>query len=256
MNKKKKVLINILIVLIGLFVLCINKESIFDLLNKLSISFRRTIIDEQRYLLLLNGLYATLIISFTSVIIGSSLSVLVCLGRLCNIKLIKVLSKAYISILQGTPITVLLLIFYYVLFARVNISPMFVAIIVFSIYLSAYVAEIYRGAYESINHNQKLSAYSLGFTKFQTLIYILIPQMLTSAIPAYKNEIVAVIKLTSIVGFISVMDLTRASELIRNRTYEAFFPLIFAAAVYYLICLIVSKLLDLLYKKINKKEVQ
>ena len=232
--KKRAVIIKLSILVLLLILLFINKDSLTIFLNNTYVSFNRTIIEENRYKLLLDGLKATLLISLISVILGSILAIIICIGRLCKIKEIKRLSKVYISLLQGTPITVLLLIFYYVIFASVNINPLVVSIIAFSIYISAYVSEIYRGAYESIR-------------------YVLIPQMLTYIIPVYKNEIVAAIKLTSIVGFISVIDLTRASELIRNRTYEAFFPLIFTAIVYYLICFIVSFALDFIYKKLNKK---
>ena len=124
------------------------------------------------------------------------------------------------------PITVLLLIFYYVIFGKININPIIVAIITFSLYFSAYTSEIFRGAYLSLNKSQIISSYALGFNKIQTIHYIVLPQILTYIIPVFKNESVSLVKLTSIAGYISIMDLTKASDIIRNRTYEAFFPLI------------------------------
>lgn len=96
----------------------------------------------------------------------------------------------------------------------------------------------------------------MGFTKFQTFKYIIVPQALSYVIPVYKNESVSLIKSTSIAGYISVMELTKASDIIRNRTYEAFFPLIFTAMIYFLICYIFCKLLDFMYIKTNPKMVK
>lgn len=216
-------------------------------------SIKRTIIEEDRYITLLKGIKNTCIISLISIILGSFLGILVCLLKRMKNKIISMISKIYINIIQGIPITLLLLIFYYVIFGKININSTLVAIITFSIYFSAYMAEIVFGCLESINKKQLESAYSLGFTKIQAFKYIIFPQILCYLIPVYKNEIVSLIKLTSIVGYISILDITRASDLIRNRTYEAFVPLIIAALVYYLLCTIIGKLLDLAYKKINKR---
>lgn len=251
MNKKniEKILKLIVLFIFLIFLIYL----IFGRSNILS-SAERTLIYEKRYIIFLNGLYQTLIISFSSIAIGSILGIFICYLRMNKNKYIYLFGKIIILLLQGLPITVLLLIFYYCIFGKVNIEPTLVAIISFSIYFSAYTAEIYRGALESINKTQIDSAYSLGFTKIQTLKYVIIPQMLSYIIPVFKNEGVSIIKLTSIVGFISICDLTRASEIVRNRTYEAFFPLLLTAFIYYLLCYLFSKLLDLIYKKINPRK--
>lgn len=246
MKSKIKYLISF-IVLIIIFILLYNNETVAN-------SFTRTLIDDNRYQIVLNGLKQTLIISFTSIIFGSTLGMFICYLRMNKNIILNTIGNFIISLLQGLPITVLLLIFYYVIFASIDIDPVIVAILTFSIYFSAYTSEIYRGALESINKGQIDSAASLGFTKRQTLSLIIIPQMFSYIIPVYRNECVSLIKLTSIVGFISIMDLTRASEIIRNRTYEAFFPLLLTSFIYYLICLIVGKLLDILYKKVNPRK--
>ena len=108
---------------------------------------------------------------------------------------IKNLSIVFVSVIQGIPITVLLLTIYYVIFGTVDIEPILVAILSFSIYFAVYTSEIFRGAMNSINASQIQSAYALGFDKYQTLKYIIIPQALTYIIPVYKNEIVSLIKL-------------------------------------------------------------
>ncbi|MEG0826486.1 MAG: amino acid ABC transporter permease [Bacilli bacterium] len=244
MKKIKNNLSLIILLLISLLLIYIN----FD---NLKISFLRTVIEEKRYLLFVEGLLKTLLISFSSIIIGSLGGFIICYLNISKRTNIKKIVSFVIYIIQGTPITVLLLIFYYVIFGKININPLFVAIICFSFYFSIYVSEIYRAALYSINKNQILTAYSMGFTKVQTFFYIILPQSMIYAIPVFKNEVVSLIKLTSICGFISIMDVTKAGDIIRNRTYEAFFPLIMVAILYYLICLLAKKLLDILYCKFN-----
>ena len=216
-------------------------------------SIERTLKEDNRYLTLLKGFKNTLIISVLSILLGTLLGILICYFRNKKNIIVSGFFKAFISLIQGIPITLLLLIFYYIIFAKISISAIIVAIITFSIYFSAYIAEIIRGALDSINKEQIMSAKSLGFTNFQTIRYIIIPQMLCYFIPTYKNEVVSLIKLTSIAGYISIIDITRASDLIRNRTYEAFIPLIIAAILYFIICFIASKVLDYIYYKVDKR---
>ena len=107
---------------------------------------------------------------------------------------------------------------------------------------------------ETIINYHKNIMNALGFNKIQTIHYIVLPQILTYIIPVFKNESVSLVKLTSIAGYISIMDLTKASDIIRNRTDEAFFPLIFTSLLYYLICYLYIKILNILYKKINPRK--
>lgn len=252
-NKTKNIIYVILVLIVGIL-LYLNHNNVSSFINNLVNSFNRTLIDENRYQIFLKGLSSTVIISVLSIIIGTILGlVLFLFGR--KRKSINKITTGIIRLLQGIPITVLLLIFYYVIFGAVDINPIIVAVITFSIYFSAYAAELFKGAYASINKNQIYSAYSLGFSKTQTLRYIILPQVLSYMIPVYKNEIVSLIKLTSIASYISIIDLTKASDIVRNRTYEAFFPLIFTALVYFLICFLLSKILDFIYKKINPRRL-
>lgn len=251
MNKK---MLRILIITIIIIVFCLGlKNQLLEFLNNVYISFYRTVIEEQRYKLILKGLNITCIISIFSVVIGTILAFVLFLIRKGENKLINFFATSFVNIIQGVPITVLLLTTYYVIFGTIDIEPILVAILSFSIYFAAYTSEIFRGAMNSINLSQIQSASALGFDKYQTLKYIIIPQALTYMIPVYKNEIVSLIKLTSIAGYISVMELTKASDIIRNRTYEAFFPLILTAVIYFVLCFVVSKLLDFAYKKINPR---
>lgn len=254
MKKNNKFLILFLIVVIFVIILIINKKYLFEIFANISNSFQRTLIYEDRYILILQGLKSTLIISFTSILFGTLIGIALFMLRISKFKVLSTISKIIINVLRGMPITVLLLIFYYVIFGKININPIIVAIITFSLYFSAYTSEIFRGAYLSLNKSQIISSYALGFNKIQTIHYIVFPQILTYIIPVFKNESVSLVKLTSIAGYISIMDLTKASDIIRNRTYEAFFPLIFTALLYYLICYLYIKILNILYKKINPRK--
>lgn len=256
MSNKKRY-IRILVILLVLTIVAVyNRENIINIFGKLQNSFIRTVIDEKRYILFLEGLKSTLLISFLSIFIGTLLGFILFLLYKSRLKSLNVISYMFVRFLQGVPVTVLLLTFYFGVFGTINIEPIIVSIIAFSIYFSAYVCEIIKGAFLSINKTQIDSAYSLGFTKFQTFKYIIVPQVLSYVIPVYKNESVSLIKSTSIAGYISVMELTKASDIIRNRTYEAFFPLIFTAMIYFLICYIFCKLLDFMYIKTNPRMVK
>ena len=195
-------------------------------------------------------------IAIVSIIIGTLFGFILFLLHRSKIKILRIISLVFVRFLQGVPVTVLLLTFYFGIFGSINIEPIIVAVIAFSIYFSAYVCEIIKGAFSSINRTQIDSAYALGFTKIQTFKYIVFPQVLSYVIPVYKNESVSLIKSTSIASYISVMELTKVSDIIRNRTYEAFFPLIFIALIYFIICYAFCKLLDLIYKKVNPRMVK
>lgn len=244
------------IILIMIFIMFIYKNEILIIINDILHSFYATLIEENRYKLLLNGLFSTCIISIISILLGTMIGVVIYYIQKCKLSFFSKIFNFYIKLMQGIPITVLLLMFYYVIFGNVNINPMITAIITFSLYFSAYVSEIITGAMASINASQIHSAYSLGFNKLKTFRYIIFPQVLVYIIPVYKNEIVSLIKSTSIAGYISIMDLTKASDIIRNRTYQAFFPLIITALIYFILCYALGKILDLLYKKINPRNYE
>ena len=256
MKNKAKFIKYFIILFLILIVTFIIKDVIIVFFKDISDSFNRTVIVEERYILFFKGLKSTLLISFLSIIFGTLLGLILFLLQKSKIRSLNILSYIIVRFLQGVPVTVLLLTFYFGIFGDINVEPILVAIITFSIYFSAYVSEIVRGAFLSINRTQIDSAYALGFTKIQTVKYIIIPQVLSYVIPVYKNESVSLIKSTSIAGYISVIELTKATDIIRNRTYEAFFPLIFTALIYFIICYAFCKILDLVYKKINPRVVK
>lgn len=208
------------------------KPSIFD---SIADSFYNNIILENRYLLILDGLKTTVIISILASIFGTLLGGIVCFMRMSNKLLVKTLAKIYISLLRGLPILVLLMIIFYVVFASVNIDPVFVAVVAFGLNFAAYVSEMFRTGIEGVDPGQKEAGIALGFTKVKTFIYIILPQAVRRILPVYKGEFITLVKMTSIVGYIAVQDLTKASDIIRSRTFDAFFPLIFVAVLYFVI---------------------
>ena len=144
-------------------------------------------------------------------------------------------ASIYISILRGTPVLVLLMVIFYIVFASVSISPILVAVIAFGMNFAAYFAEIFRSGVSSLDRGQTEAGIAMGFTETRTFLNIVLPQTIVRILPVYKGEFISLVKMTSIVGYIAVQDLTKASDIIRSRTFDAFFPLLMIAVLYFLI---------------------
>lgn len=203
--------------------------------KSVSNSFYSNIILEKRYFLILDGLKVTILISILAAIFGTMIGGLICFMRMSKRKILSVTARLYISLIRGTPVLVLLMIIFYVIFASVNINPVIVAVIAFGVNFGAYVSEIFRTSIESIDKGQNEAGIASGFTKVQTFIHIIMPQAIRQVLPVYKGEFISLLKMTSIVGYIAVQDLTKASDIIRSRTFDAFFPLLMAAFLYIII---------------------
>lgn len=216
-------------------------------------SFNSNIIEEKRYLLLLDGLQTTIVISILATIFGTLLGGLICFMRMSNLKLLNIPAKIYISILRGMPVLVLLMLIFYVVFGSVNINPVLVATIAFGMNFGAYVAEIFRSGIQGIDRGQMEAGIAMGFNKLKTFIYIILPQTIQRVLPVYKGEFISLVKMTSIVGYIAVQDLTKASDIIRSRTFDAFFPLIMIAILYFLISWALMQSLNYLEKVTDPK---
>lgn len=214
--------------------------------ERLMSSIRSNLIEEQRYLLLLDGLKTTVLIALLSTIVGTFMGALVCYLRMSSNRLLSRTAMAYIAVLRGTPVLVLLMLVFYVVFASVDISPVFVAVLAFGMNFGAYVSEIFRTGIESIDRGQSEAGLAMGFTKVATFRYIVLPQTVQRILPVYKGEFISMVKMTSIVGYIAVQDLTKASDIIRSRTFDAFFPLVFVAILYFCIAWILTRALDAL----------
>mgnify|MGYP003290776200 CR=1 FL=1 len=230
-----------------------NRSSIEQFISNLGASFERTFITENRWKLILSGLGVTLVISLGAFILGSLFGGLICAMLRSEKKIALVPARIYVRLLQGTPIVVLLMILYYVIFRSVDISAIVVAIIGFALNTGAYTSEIFRTAINGVDKGQIEAALAIGFNKFQVFMKIILPQAARSALPVYKGEFISLVKSTSIVGYIAIQDLTKASDIIRSRTYEAFFPLITTAIIYFVVTYIFIMLLNAIEKKIDPK---
>lgn len=206
-----------------------------EIYNSIAASFQSNIIHENRYLLILDGLKTTVVIAVLATVFGTLLGALVCFMRMSKNSLLNLPARVYIAILRGTPVLVMLMLIFYVVFASINISPVLVAVIAFGMNFAAYVAEIYRSGIESVDSGQSEAGISLGFTRFRTFLHVVLPQTVRRILPVYKGEFISLVKMTSIVGYIAVQDLTKASDIIRSRTFDAFFPLTMVAVLYFLI---------------------
>jgi polar amino acid transport system substrate-binding protein len=226
----------------------------FSFFNETAKSFHSNILHEQRYLLIFDGLKTTVIISILASLGGTLLGALVCFMRMSKNAVVCIPAKIYISIIRGTPVLVLLMLIFYVVFASVNIDPVVVAVIAFGMNFAAYVAEIFRSGIEGIDKGQTEAGIALGFSKVQTFIQIILPQMVQRVLPVYKGEFISLVKMTSIVGYIAVQDLTKASDIIRSRTFDAFFPLVMVAVLYFLISWILLLLLETVERKCDPKQ--
>lgn len=216
-------------------------------------NFRSNILAEQRYLLLWSGLQSTVLISVLSTILGTALGALVCFMRMSHRALVREPARFYIALLRGTPIVVLLMIVFYVVFGSVDINPVAVAILAFGLNFAAYVSEIFRSGIEGIDPGQREAGIAMGFSPLQTFSYILFPQMLQRTLPVYKGEFISLVKMTSVAGYIAVQDLTKASDIIRSRTFDAFFPLITVTALYFAIAWALTQGLQYLERRVDPK---
>jgi polar amino acid transport system substrate-binding protein len=235
------------------------KKSFF---KSVSESFYSNIILENRYLLILDGLKVTVLISILAALFGTLIGGLICFMKMSKNKIVSLIASLYISLIRGTPVLVLLMIIFYVIFASVNINPVIVAVIAFGINFGAYVSEMFRTSIESIDRGQHEAGIAGGFSKVQTFIHIIMPQAMRQVLPVYKGEFISLVKMTSIVGYIAVQDLTKASDIIRSRTFDAFFPLIMAAVLYIIIAGLLTWALSYVEisvdpkRKRNKKRVE
>ena len=223
-----------------------NDESFWQSIQK---SFEKTFIREQRWKLIVRGIGTTIFISVLSALFGTLLGFGICMLRRMKNPFIHALTTVYIRILQGTPLVVLLMVLFYLVFPGTGLSGEWVAIIGFSLNFAAYVSEMMRTGIDAVDIGQTEAALALGYPKSRAFFRFILPQAAQNFLPVYKGEFISLVKMTSVVGYIAVQDLTKMSDLIRSRTYEAFFPLITTAAIYF----VISWLLTLLLRYVEIK---
>lgn len=205
-------------------------------MNEFLISFNKTFIVDARYQLFLTGIKNTILIAFFATLIGIAIGLLVAIIRYSyknnrKLYILDLICNFYVSVIRGTPVVVQLLIMYYTIFVNID-NTVFIAIMTFGINSGAYVAEIARAGIESVDKGQMEAGLSLGLNSNKTMFFIILPQAIKNILPALGNEFIALLKETSVAGFIPVIDLTNAGNLVRSRTYEPFFSLYTVALCY------------------------
>ncbi len=203
-------------------------------------SFEKNFVRENRWKLILSGTVTTCLITALSVLIGGALAFLICLFRRTGSRLANRISDLYVKLLQGTPSVVLLMILYYVVFRKTGMQAVWVAIIGFSLNFGAYASEIMRSGINGIDRGQREAALALGYTESQAFFRFILPQAAVNFLPVCRGEIISLLKSTAVVGYIAVQDLTKMSDIVRSRTYEAFFPLITTALIYFILAWLIS----------------
>ena len=197
-------------------------------------NFLEVIFGDGRWLYLWHGLEVTLVLTVLSLLLGTIIGLVVALLRTSTIKPLNWIGKIYVDIIRGTPLLVQLLIMYYVVFGSYQFMPkIVVAAIAIGINSGAYIGEIIRGGIESVDKGQMEAARSLGFSRWQAMRLVILPQALKNSLPALISEFIALLKETSVVGWIGLNDIMRGADNIRFQTATAFQSL-FAAAVMYL----------------------
>ena len=208
-------------------------------------SFYQNFIEKDRWQYLLTGLENTLLITIFAVLIGVAIGFLVAIIRASHdkngsLKILNFICRVYLTVIRGTPTMIQLMITYYIIFASVNVSKIFVAVCAFGINSGAYVAEIVRSGIMSIDQGQFEAGRSLGFNYVQTMRLIILPQAFKNVLPALANEFITLLKETSISGYIAIPDLTKGGDIIRSQTYDAFLPLFGVAVIYLVLVMILT----------------
>lgn len=225
-------------------------------LNNIYESFYNSLIYDNRYEYILEGLLNTVVIAFFSVLIGIIIGTIIAVIKNNNsatgkFKILSKIGSIYVDIIRGTPVILQLMIIYYVIFKSVDINMVIVSILAFGINSGAYVAEIIRAGLNSVPKSQIDAGYALGFKYSGVMRYIVYPQAIKNILPALGNEFITLLKETSVGAYIGVIELTKASDIIASRTYDYFFPLLIIAIIYLIMTLGLKKVVDTIERRLN-----
>lgn len=235
----------------------INKERKIMWLQNFRDAFVLNFIKDDRWKYLTEGLYVTLLITIFAVFMGLFLGFIVAMIRSTyqntgKLKFLNALSVVYLTVIRGTPVLVQLMIIYYVIFSSGNVNKIIVAILAFGINSGAYQAEIFRAGINAVPKGQFEAGRSLGFNYYQTMGNIIMPQAFKNILPALGNEFIVLVKETSVAGYIALVDITKAGDIIRSRTYSAFMPLLAVALIYLVIVMGLTYLINLLERWLRR----
>ena len=216
-------------------------------------SFDKTFIREARWKLFVNGVLTTLLITLLSIITGTSLGFAVFMLCRNGNPVANLITRFCLWLVQGMPMVVLMMILYYIVFGSISIHGIWVAVIGFTFTFGASVFGLLKMGVGAVDGGQYEAAYALGYSNRQTFFKIILPQAIPHILPAYRGEIVGLIKATAIVGYIAVQDLTKVGDIVRSRTYEAFFPLIAVTVIYFALEELIGMIIGRITLKQNPK---
>lgn len=217
--------------------------------------FSSIMIEKGSLLSVLLGLRTTLLIALCALSISTVLGGVLALFKGSGNRALRAIANLYTTVIRGVPMATLLMIFYFVLFTPLGFNnAVAVAIIAFGINSAAYCCEIFRAAIEGVNPGQNEAARSLGLNKRDTFIYIILPQAARTALPTYLSEFITLIKETSVASFIAVTDLQKACDNIRNRTYNAWIPLLSCAVIYLIVTIGLTKIFSIFENHLKKSD--
>ncbi|MBQ6924543.1 MAG: amino acid ABC transporter permease [Kiritimatiellae bacterium] len=221
---------------------------------------RRETVYKGRWHYITNGLRITITVALCAVCLGAVLGFLMAVIRATHDKhgrlgFLNAIAKVYITVIRGTPMTVQLLIAYFIIFSNLN-NKVLVAILAFGFNSGAYVAEIIRAGITSIDDGQMEAARALGLSYGQGMRRIVLPQAIRNILPALGNEFIVMLKDTSIASFIGLDDLARGGSIIRSQTYQAYIPFLAVALIYLVLVMIFSKLLGKLERHLRRTGAQ
>lgn len=184
---------------------------------------------------LCQGTLVSLQITFVAALIGVGLGSILGLAEISSLKIIRLCVGIYVTLVRGTPMLVQILFIFYVLpQLGLMIAPFWAASLAIGLNSSAYVSQIIRSGVNAVPKGEIEAAYTLGFSRLQTMIYIIFPQALRMTLPALGNELITLVKDSSLASIIGVMELTKEASVIRSRTYDAF-SILLAISIIYLV---------------------
>ncbi len=240
----------------NLFISWLN--SIKDGFDKWLDTLYNTFVVSDRYMILIQGFEKTIIITLGALLIGVIIGTIVAIIKVFaaqnkKMKFLDVICNVYLTVIRGTPVVVQLLISFFIIFVSAK-DGTWVAMITFGINSGAYVAETIRSGIMAIDNGQMEAGRSLGFSNIQTMWLIILPQAFKNILPAIGNEMIALLKETSVAGYVAVVDLTKAGNQIKNTTYDQINPILLVAIVYLAVVMLLTKLLSILERRLRNSE--
>ncbi len=228
-------------------------ESGIGFFEQLAESFNKTFMREGRWKLFVQGAGVTVLITVASIIAGTVLGFLIFMLCRRGARLANGATNVFLWLIHGMPTVLLLMILYYIIFGSSSLSGMWVSVVGFSLMFACSMIDMLRVGCNAIGRGQFEASTALGYSDSQSFFRIILPQAAQHFLPIYRNDVVTLIKETSVVGYIAVLDLTKISDLVRSRTYEAFFPLIVTAIMYFVISAVLTRIVRLVENSIDPR---